>query len=710
MPDRTPGVESTATAAERRASQRLRPSSLIYVELGNGNGGIVTWISESGMALTVAGILKRSEQHDEFLKMQIQFPGASGVIQAHGQIVWTSESGKEAGVKFVHLEGEVRQQIKGWISAQIAKNSLWPEQQPLPKMQLPTGGASKKRASRFSFAEVASSRVGAEAEIPLGDFLGDAGEAASPPSPPLESKTFVDGSRAVASAFESPAFTEGQKAQPSSDGKETQAPRAPKEAHPDRRAAPIPDRLERRSHPRRSILLFTYAVVGDDNGGLVFNLGEGGLALTAAAPLRDSRFNQIRVRFPESEDCIETAGRVAWISDSGKEAGIEFVGLAEDVRARVREWVSLGEPEADSQAEQAEVRRNQDSTLPLRGSAARKALVPAAAVVFFAAGWILLQRMHLNHASSIVAQNIPRAAIPRESREKTLVARETPSANPAILESESISPPADSIKPLAENAGKGIDSAVKQSVQNQNEDRLRHAPEVNSQPRSAGRVERKTPPLRELRSEPTRSVAPAPVRLRENRTTEKQFVENKLTRDKPVQVAEVPPTPKKDLNTAPPSLSATPIQPEAASTFGKEKGPAPPPPKQPEIPVARTPVVTVSFDPYPSIRMPKKESSKKSHQGKSLQMGLLVRRVDPVYPEEAKQRGVEGSVNLHVVFGREGAVQSLTPLSGPPLLVPAAMNAVHQWRFSPTILGGQAMETEEDITVSFRLSNGLSKN
>ena len=55
------------------------------------------------------------------------------------------------------------------------------------------------------------------------------------------------------------------------------------------------------------------------------------------------------------------------------------------------------------------------------------------------------------------------------------------------------------------------------------------------------------------------------------------------------------PTPKKGLNTAPPSFSATPMQPEAASTFGGEKVAQPPAPKQPEAPVARTPVVMVSF-------------------------------------------------------------------------------------------------------------------
>jgi TonB family protein len=152
------------------------------------------------------------------------------------------------------------------------------------------------------------------------------------------------------------------------------------------------------------------------------------------------------------------------------------------------------------------------------------------------------------------------------------------------------------------------------------------------------------------------------------------------------------------------------MQPEAASTFGKEKEALLVAPKQPEVPLVRTPIVSVSFDPYPSIRMPEKENSKKSRQGKSLQMGHLVRRIDPVYPEEAKQQGVEGAVKIHVVLSREGAVKSLTSMSGPPLLAPAAMSAVRQCRFSPTLLAGQAMETEEDVTVLFRLSSVPSKN
>lgn len=758
------GSKSTAAASERRATQRVRASSLIYVALDNENGGIVTSISQSGLALTAAGVLQGRETGDELPKMQIQLPEIEGAIEANGRIVWKSESGKEAGVRFVDLGEEGRNRIRRWISAQTRKNCFEQDQPDLPKMQLPAAKAPKKRGSRFSFADVASSRVGPQ-EAQAGDLLGDA-EAETPSSRSmLKSQTFVDGSKAVASAFESIAFTEERRTDVSSDRGKTRTLPPPEEARQGRPHLSVP---ERRSYSRRPILLFTQAVLGDDNGGLAFNLGEGGLALTAAAALRDSHFTQMRIRFPDSEDWIETKGRLAWISDSRKEAGIEFIGLADNVRARIKEWVSRGDLADDSQGEESafpgkpnllsdlpsfaesesavsvprestaafEERRNtpvvprsgmkevfanvakikpREPARPARhavqpqGSAGQKALV-AAAFILLGLGWTLVQRNYRNEAGGLVAHRVSKAAIPGESKEKTLAVPETPTADPSIQQRENITPQADTMKPLAENIGRGSDSAVKQSVQNQNEDGLRHAPAVNSQPDSAGRVERTTPPHRDLRPEPTPSVSPAPVRPQENRTTENKFVENKLVENKPVQIAEALPTSKKELNTAPPSLSATPMQPEAASTFGKEKVAQPPAPKQPEAPVARTPVVTVSFDPYPSIRMPENEKSKKSRQGKSLQMGHLVLRIDPVYPEQAKQQGVEGTVNLHVVFGREGAVETLTPLSGPPLLVPAAMSAVRQWRFSPTILGGQAMETEEDVTVLFRLSNVLAKN
>jgi protein TonB len=83
----------------------------------------------------------------------------------------------------------------------------------------------------------------------------------------------------------------------------------------------------------------------------------------------------------------------------------------------------------------------------------------------------------------------------------------------------------------------------------------------------------------------------------------------------------------------------------------------------------------------------------------------LLSRVEPIYPEDAKQQGIQGTVKLHAIIDRHGSVENLQSANGPPILVAAAMNAVRQWRFTETLLAGRSVETEEDIDIVFRLSN-----
>ncbi len=125
---------------------------------------------------------------------------------------------------------------------------------------------------------------------------------------------------------------------------------------------------------------------------------------------------------------------------------------------------------------------------------------------------------------------------------------------------------------------------------------------------------------------------------------------------------------------------------------------------QPVTPANITGAVAILADPYPSLRIPN-GSSKKQRQGTSLQLGHLLSRVEPVYPEDAKQQGIQGTVKLHAIIDRHGSVENLQSVNGPPVLVAAAMNAVRQWRFSETLLAGQSVETEQDIDIVFQLSN-----
>lgn len=88
---------------------------------------------------------------------------------------------------------------------------------------------------------------------------------------------------------------------------------------------------------------------------------------------------------------------------------------------------------------------------------------------------------------------------------------------------------------------------------------------------------------------------------------------------------------------------------------------------------------------------------------KNLVVGRLLRRVVPSYPPDALQQRIDGTVRLRASIGEDGKVQSVEPVSGPPLLVGAAVIAVHEWRYGPTILDGRHIQTQADISLVFRL-------
>lgn len=776
MQDKLPDTENTPAVAERRAWPRFRVSSLLCVDIGNVNGGIVTSLSENGLALTVANALGNAEFGDGPHRFRIQFPGVPEAIEASGEIVWTSPSGKDARARFVEIGDKEREQIRRWISDQASGNRPRPGPPKLPKMRLPKSRRGKLRASRFSFADVASSRIDGEDETGVED-QGITEEFGKLPPFQAGGRVFPDGTEAAATALQSPAFAEDQTEQ-TAQGLSDQA----LQTEP---SLSIP---ERRQHLRKQVLLFTYAELGEDNGGLVFNLGEGGLALTAAAALQEHHFAKMRVRFPDSSDSFETSGRLAWKSDTGKEAGIEFLNPPADARARIAEWLSQEELSGDlaSRKEEAgasgiqaqalpgfmneppvtepienpasfeeqfknqtlkEHRLEEQTRTPVATSAAlfksgikgilektsvkrraarikplqlkehsakprtrmaSKALSIAAGVALAVGGWMLFHRTPRNEAGEFIAQNFRKteAGASRVTVDPSI--QQTGNSTPSLLQIEK-APTPDASKAAVTTPNSASLRVSKEK--SHTKDALEHMPVESSAPRSSEDAQRPAAPSQfEQETKSPQHPASEAALSSEDKPAENKPVESRPGESKPVQVAQTFPAQNHDLNATSVSASANPSQPAAAPPVDLEKEKPPLAPKQPEVALARTPVVTLSFDPFPSIRMPKAEKSKKSRVGKSLQMGRLLSRIDPVYPEEARQQGVEGTVRLHAVFNRDGAVQSVSSVSGPQSLVPAAMNAVRQWRYSQTVLGGQAMETEEDVTVVFQLANSEAKN
>ena len=89
--------------------------------------------------------------------------------------------------------------------------------------------------------------------------------------------------------------------------------------------------------------------------------------------------------------------------------------------------------------------------------------------------------------------------------------------------------------------------------------------------------------------------------------------------------------------------------------------------------------------------------------GGDVQSARLIHQVRPLYPALAKQVRTQGTVRLQAIIGRDGAIQNLQLMSGHPLLVPAAVDAVKQWRYRPTLLNGETVEVLTQIDVHFHL-------
>jgi len=91
-------------------------------------------------------------------------------------------------------------------------------------------------------------------------------------------------------------------------------------------------------------------------------------------------------------------------------------------------------------------------------------------------------------------------------------------------------------------------------------------------------------------------------------------------------------------------------------------------------------------------------------QGGATTAASLINRVTPVYPPLARQTRISGTVRLHAIIAKDGGVQQVEVISGHPLLVQSALDAVRQWKYRPTLLNGEPVEVDTTIDVVYALS------
>jgi protein TonB len=106
------------------------------------------------------------------------------------------------------------------------------------------------------------------------------------------------------------------------------------------------------------------------------------------------------------------------------------------------------------------------------------------------------------------------------------------------------------------------------------------------------------------------------------------------------------------------------------------------------------------------VAVPKVATPQRVRVSQGVTQGMVLRRIQPSYPPLARQARIQGQVLLQAEISKDGTIENLRLISGHPMLAPAAIEAVKQWRYKPYFLNGEPVEVETQITVNFSLSGG----
>ena len=486
----------------------------------------------------------------------------------------------------------------------------------------------------------------------------------------------------------------------------------------------FPVHADRRNHARHRIRALAYVEMGENNGGIVLNIGEGGFAVRAAEPINEGGL-RLRFQTQHAKQPLEMSGKIAWTSDSRKEAGVRFIDPRDEALLEIRAWIfqevsprNLSKQPPIARQRFTEAGENESvfnvssggkvadlETQDNRGGVARPSVFPRSKSEF----------------------SDPRGPAERQRHGATLLPKEAitaPGARlpiavlPAITKPEQASPVRDPER-AQENwidfriqMGRGwvlaalvtflvaisfaggmavrkgglielwrnADTASSAGKQTQSSVSIASSTKFPSKPLQIEIVD----------SSNQRWVIPANVSAIHSGGN----ASSSISHDSSENIA-----------AASSGSSLTPKHQDAgdASAVTGQKATSPLLLSLPEQSVSASGSVAISSQ--RSLAVPAESSQGAPQPGKNLQVGQLVNLVDPVYPPDAEQKHIEGTVKLHATIGADGSIKDLLPLSGPAALLPAALTAVREWRYNPTLLNGQPVETQEDISLVFRLPN-----
>jgi TonB family protein len=778
--------EDSLQTSDRRRHARQRIKSLSYLDLGPGNGGIVLNISEGGLAVQAVGIFI----DNPILRIDFQLPQSDEQLAASGQVAWTCESTREAGIQFVDLPENVRTHIREWVSKQA------PQAEPQAE-----GGTAREKKK-----QVLQMRPARESKTPVSE-------------PGMTDGMANDRFKAIFPTEDAPALPR-EFAQPVANSTATVSIPAATNVSPVPSESATPHRLEVEtpitdslSAIEREIKATREKLSGLLNPAKFTKLVP---SFTPSAP--EITNEELLAQFP-SEKSGPVPPQVNALGAKSR-SGVAPIATTPSVEPLGSHDATLSHPEVvASVTDPTPAIQNPDDAMvsPLFIETAAPAQLKAQSP----------------DTSFLLALPVPPAAngspFDSEGSAPPRLAVDSPTANswsaaesevkpstellsdmPAIVEpTNPVHEPQTSHEVTKKDlhAIRQSDSAagVRHEVAAQIANPRSVAPILSAPRNSISRPEKAVPEQPRVKSalegilsgtriplavdnrpaQDSRIISsfwmtcltlirdgwrPAAVfglvlvvllaawiafergafdGLREKMSSSTSNPVADATPPAPDNTVKVPQaektdqavnsTPQQKLSSAVSASVAPPEKPQLHAQSGQATGPQRPKsfvwtlsppivanrtvrggtPENEDPPAIQAPPGKASGDSLPVAAVGSWDSSAKlappqpapqiPEQGDRLVASSLLYRVEPMYPPEAVQNRIEGTVKLRAVIGRDGRVRGLGLVSGPPPLVSAAMSAAREWRFIPALLNGEPVESETDINIEFRLSHEAAR-
>jgi len=706
LPEQLAGLPESS---DRRARVRRNPSEVTCLELGEGNGGIVLNVSETGIAIAVAQTIL----DDHFPCLSFRLPQLDRTFLAEGEIVWRSESSKSAGLRFVNLDERDRVQIRNWIRAEIVSTEFETALDanpvaakpvlimPSPRKMVSSWAQSEAerdeaRAAEFDRMFPSEATLTLQAQAPV--------EIVEPEFNFLAESTEIEDVEIAAEAFH-----------------------AAQEEH---RASDETDLSE--------------AALGE-------------MAANSPADLE----------FAEEKTARELDWHEKWELFHQERENLERARAHETILELPAPFSApLPEPPAEQRAEvRAQVGAQVREELPHAPTGSERISAPPLAGNLMGAsnsssavmpressprggmilGSSLLGTQLAPHGEDrIFAAPVKAAAAAGPTNEKNplsiaalcivlvtmcfILGYAIQPGSFQFAKSSFADTPAAAVTPDAHAAAAPVMPTVGQATDptGAQQDVTSSATPANAGIDETSAAATKTLAVPEVESsvrptQPAKAISPAEKPLVSSASTVRENEADEKSANAPVAATSTPTTsapstPRPSVSAVPAPASASAGAPAGATTSAPAHESVTPvsffpvtapsegaPPKLMQLPeetISETPSIVVRSHQF--LFVPALPGPESEHPLQRVHLGDRMVEIAPNYPAQALEKMQGGSVHLRTTIGTDGLVVDVQPISGPTNLIPAAVSAVRQWRYKPTDIDGKPIAIEEDIVIEFR--------